>query len=559
MSKTVDYDGTLLRIKFRASGSTFTELKEMIKTLPGREWHASEGVWTAHPGKKAVELLYYSYFDFTPGASFLITADMKRMRNALAEEPMEVLVNKKLKGLRPYQVDGVHFIIKKHGRALIGDEMGLGKTIQAIGYCKLNPENRPVLVICPASVKLNWEREIYKWTGETSIIISGRKPQPLKRSKWYIANFDILATQEVDAQGKKKLTGWIKEFEKISLTTIIVDECQKIVNEKTIWTKAVKYLVKRLKTELIALSGTPIKNRPSEFYTILDLLNPNLFKSRWDYNFRYCDPKHNGFGWTFKGATNIEELNEIVSTVMIRRLKKDHLPELPPKQRSVVPMELNSKQLKEYEQASADFMDWLGNNQTAGIQSEGLIEAMKQAAYVAKRNAVMSWLSDFLETGEKLIVFAWHVKVIEDLMTQFKDIAVKIDGSVSAEKRQAAIDRFQTDPNCQLFVGQIIAAGSGITLTASSSVAFVELGWTPGDHEQAEDRIHRIGQTADSVNIYYLIAQGTVEDDIMELLEEKYVALKHVLDGDANGVLFGDSAKSIQNELIQKIRRKLAQ
>lgn len=548
--RSVDYDGEVLRIKFTAAGNAWIDLVAIVKSLPGREFLMSEKTWVAPPLKNTLSLLQQWNFVFTPRAKQLL--EEGAVVPVVDDFPVHLFKN-----FRPYQIEGVKFVHARKGRALIGDEMGLGKTWQAIGYGKLHPKKRPILVICPASVKVNWQREIYKLTGETSIIISGRKPEQLKRSNWYIANYDILAEQYTDDKGKPALRGWIKEFEKISLSVIIVDECQQISNQKTIRTKAVKYLVKKLNTDFIPLSGTPIKNRPAEFFTVLNLLDNFRFPNRWKYLNHYCDPKSNGFGMTYNGATNIEELNELVSQVMIRRLKKDVLPELPPKQRSVIPMELDKKFIQEYKSASEDFMDWLAEHKS-GLDSQGLLEKMKQAAYIAKRNSVINWIEDFLETGEKLIIFAWHIKAIEDIMGHFKKIAVKIDGSVLDTKRQAAIDTFQNDPNCKLFVGQILAAGQGITLTAASNVAFIELGWTPGDHEQAEDRPHRIGQKADSVNIYYLIAENTVEEDIMELLQEKYAVVKQILDGEANGVLFGDRGVSMMSEVVNKMRNKVA-
>jgi len=185
----------------------------------------------------------------------------------------------------------------------------------------------------------------------------------------------------------------------------------------------------------------------------------------------------------------------------------------------------------------------------SAAQAETLvrIEALKQLAAKGKIRQAMEWIDNFLEQGGKLVVFAIHRTIIDLLMERYTNCAVKIDGSVSIEDRQKAVDRFQTDDSVRLFVGNVKAAGVGITLTVSSSVAFLEYPWSPGDMEQAEDRCHRIGQK-DSVNIYYLIAQGTIEEQICKLIDSKRLVLNAVLEGKDDG------AGGIFAELLELIK-----
>jgi len=301
---------------------------------------------------------------------------------------------------------------------------------------------------------------------------------------------------------------------------------------------------------VIALSGTPIVNKPIEAYNALRLIRPEVFSSSQYYIQRYCDPKWNGFGLDTSGASHTQELHELLTgTVMIRRLKRDVLPQLPPKVRSFVPVQLHNRE--DYRLAEEDFIGFLRETKGAeaarrASNAEALakIEALKQLSVQGKLAESIDWISDFLENGEKLVVFAVHKFVIEALMQKFGKIAVKIDGSVSLSERNKAVEAFQGNDKIRLFVGNIKAAGVGLTLTASSNVVFLELPWTPGDLSQAEDRCHRIGQK-DSVNIYFLLAPDTIEERLAHILDSKRKVLDAVLDGEIT------AQESLLTELIK--------
>jgi SWI/SNF-related matrix-associated actin-dependent regulator 1 of chromatin subfamily A len=229
---------------------------------------------------------------------------------------------------------------------------------------------------------------------------------------------------------------------------------------------------------------------------------------------------------------------------MIRRKKEDVLKDLPDKVRSFIPIQLHNE--KEYRKAEADFITYIEEvkgkeaaEKASKAETMVSIEGLKQLAVKGKLVEAIEWIENFLESGEKLVVFTVHHFVIDALMAKFSyidkthklaDRVVKVDGSVSMTDRQRAVDTFQNNPNCRLFIGNIKAAGVGITLTASSNVVFLELPWTPGDVTQAEDRCHRIGQK-ESVNIYYLLATGTIEEEIALLLDKKRKVLDAVTDG----------------------------
>lgn len=531
MSKTakLNINTDKIEIKFWVeSREEFFSLLEQIKTLPGRVWNAQRKMWTCPPSRFAIEQLSGWGFDIDENLFLFLKQEQK------IELPDTWPFNQ----LRDYQREGVAFMQTKNGRALIGDDMGLGKTLQSIAYLQLNPEIRPALVICPASLKLNWQREIQKWTKKNNSItlISGRSNTVLEKADIHIINYDIVADN---------LELLIKQQYKI----IVIDECHQLRNYKAQRTKAVKELKKTV-DKLICLSGTPIVNRPVEFFNTLNMLDPETWNSWYRYVNRYCNPESNGFGITYKGANNTEELHKILTeTVMLRRLKKDVLEELPEKQISIIPVELSDR--SSYRAAENNLETWLSENKgkQAAITALSEIEHLKQIAAELKLKNCIAWIEDYLESEGKLVVFATHHFVIDELKKYFGDRAVKLDGRDSLEQKQQAVDSFQNDPSIELFIGNIQASGVGITLTAASSVAFLELAWTPGDHMQCEDRIHRIGQEADSVNAFYLIAENTIEEDIMDLLDEKRQVLDAVLDGKET------KQESLLGELLRRLRK----
>ncbi len=499
-----------------------------VRTLPGRNWHKEARCWSCPVTISSINYLIEWGFELDDH----LKAFVEKIK--VKEDTIVVSGVKGLKGeLYPFQYKGVAFIETNRGRALIADEMGLGKTIQALAWLQMHRDKSPVVIIVPASLKLNWKREAEKWLPFPGVeILSGTQPWKLT-GDMIIINYDIVHA-------------WIDDLKRIKPQVLIMDEVHYIKSNKAHRTKAVKQLGKGI-PHIIGLSGTPIINRPVEAFNAIQLINPDLFPNYWEFTHKYCNAHHNGFGWNFSGASNTDELHKrLIETIMIRRLKKDVLPDLPDKIYSFIPIELENE--KEYLNAENDFVKYIkdtkGKDAAKRISNaEALvsIEGLKQLAVKGKLKEVTEWIEDFLEVDGKLVVFATHKFVIDALMNQFAKVAVKIDGSVSQIERQNAVDSFQNNERIRLFVGNIQAAGVGITLTASSSVAFIELGWSSSIHEQAEDRCHRIGQK-DSVNIYYLLAKGTIEEKIMKLISNKAKILNQVLDGvnPSNSGLFQD-------------------
>ena len=494
------------------------ELLYKIKALPGRKYYTEPSpCWAVPISTESIEQLQKWNFEISePLLSFMQKAQEKK-------DAITISQIQGLKGTpRQFQNAGVAFVEDKNGRALIGDEQGLGKTIEALSFIQLHRDRIPIVIVVPASLKLNWEREANKWLEDPNTeILSGTKVWKTT-GDILIINYDILYA-------------WVDELKKRKPKLLITDESQKYKSDGAKRTKAVKKLAKGI-PYFIALSGTPIENRPDEVFNAVHIANPDIFINRWQFRQRYCNPKHNGFGWDFTGHSNIEELHNKLKRVMIRRLKKDVLKELPDKIYSFIPIELDNE--KEYQDAENDFISYVRNEKgqdaakkIENVEALARIEGLKQLAVKGKMKQVIEWIRDFLESEQKLVVFCTHKFVINELMEMFgSHIAVKLDGSTSLSDRQRSVDIFQLNPAVKLFIGNIQAAGVGITLTAASNVVFIELGWNPAIHDQASDRVHRIGQK-DSVNIYYLLARNTIEEKIAKLLDTKRKITTAVLDG----------------------------
>lgn len=512
------FSGSVERVyrEYRVKFSYDEKVIARIKEIPNRRWEKTEKCWYVPANQLSDEVLSELGFELP-----------EKPADGIDFSFMDELP------LRPYQREGVIRLARDFDlNGFLGDEMGLGKSCQTVCAIRARAADAlPALLIVPASLKANWKREIEMWhPGATVEIISGRAKDGSKftrKADYTIINYDILDSWLSELMGKFK--------------TMVLDECHKIKESKTIWTKAAKRLGKKIKFK-IALSGTPITNRPIEFFNVLNLLSPQTFPNWKYFATTFCDPQRvpgvydrNGNAvYTYKGSSNSEKLHKLASPFMIRRLKKDVMDDLPEKNRIIVPVEIDfGKYMKAEEKAMR-------------LDTLSAIEKCRQAAIEGKMKAAIDWIENYLENGKKLVVFATHTETLDILEKKFKDCA-RIDGDVPSGKRQAEIDKFQNDPDCRLFIGNLQAAGVGITLTAASATLTVELGWVPGEHWQAEDRVHRIGQKAESVEAYYMIAQGTIDEIIMGILDHKMKDISKIVDG----------KKVDRNELLCELKKEI--
>ena len=458
-----------------------------------------------------------------------------------------------------YQKVGVKKIVDRFGgRALLADEMGLGKTPQALWSAqklrRRSKRKKSVIIVCPANLKWQWQREAEKHARINATILEGRTPgkKPLVDGRHYIINYDILGRE-----GRWRRT-WLNKLKDLKPGTVIIDEVQYISNPQTVRTRAVRALCKRV-PYVIGLGGTGgLENCPAELFPILNIIAPETFDSFHTFAMRYCAPRRTFWGWEFKGATNLGELHELLKeTCMVRRLKKNVLKDLPPKQRSVIPVNIENK--KEYQEAETDFIKWLRKKSKRKASRASSAERLVQVGYLKrlaaqlKMKSVYEWIDNFLSGGEeKLIVFGVHRSVLNALHERYRGQSVLVTGSTTGRKRQEAVDRFNGNRKCRLFFGNINAAGVGWSCTSASTVLFVELSWTPGKHVQAEDRIHGIkrGVKGRRAAVYYLVARGTIEEKLVALLQSKQDIIDQTLDGKLRVSNF-DILDQLETELLR--------
>lgn len=553
-NKMVFFDGEKLCVQM-AKNKNYKVVLELAKKSKDFEYLPNEGIFCLPPTRKNARILYENGYALDESAKIF-----------LSEKVNFIDVSDLPKELYDFQKEGVKRILSYDGNVLLADEMGLGKTCQACTYLKMNPESLPAVVVCQSSLKLNWEREVEKWTGLKCTILEGRKTQRFsdeyfKKYPVAIINYDILGVEnqvekKQELERKKfckenglkynpkrlKVDGWVDELSRHNFKTVIVDECQYISDPETVRARAVIQLSEMKNSRKIFISGTPYETKTSQFFTSLHILNKGLFPSRWAYLMRYCNPKKTYFGWQFNGLSNGEELHNKISNFMIRRLKKDVLTQLPPKQRIIIPMQVSDSDRKIYNDIDDEFTKAIDAGESNALVK---ISQLKRASFEAKKSAALKWIEDYLAVNDKLVVFVYHKDAFDFFLDNFKDISVGINGETKVETRQKNIDRFQNDEKIKLFVGQIKACGAGITLTASKATCFLEFGQTVVQHEQAEDRVHRIGQEADSVQAYYLILEDSIDNSIMEILNDHNKGIKQVLNNESDVEMFADMNKEI--------------
>jgi SWI/SNF-related matrix-associated actin-dependent regulator 1 of chromatin subfamily A len=499
---------------------TFPYSKEdvnRLRMLSVRTYHREQNCWSCPLTLDNIKTLDKWGFTFDEKIHEYVR---KEKESTLGQIDIEI---PGLKGtLRNFQKNFVKFAEYHDGCVLNADDMGLGKTIEAIAWLQLRKELRPAIIIVPACVKLNWEVEINKWmTDPNCQVLSGETPYKIK-GDILVINYNIVQY-------------WAKKLKKIDFKVMILDEAQNVKNNSANRTKVVKAIRKGI-PHVMSLTGTPIENKPYEIFNAVNMVDSTVFPDYWDFVWKYCDPKNTGFGWDFSGAKDTDKLHRILTeSIMIRRLKKDVLPELPPKIRSFIPMELTNRE--EYNFAEASFISWV--RETKGIKAafkasnaEALskIEGLKQLAVKGKIVEAISWIKEFLETGNKLVVVTTHKFVLDALFLAFPGTSLKLDGSVTGTKRQKVVEEFQTTLDKNLIIINLVSGGVGITLTAAASMLILELGWGPKKMDQVEDRVHRMTQTR-GVNIYYGLARKTIEEKIATIIDKKRKIIDSVMDG----------------------------
>jgi superfamily II DNA or RNA helicase len=459
-------------------------------------------------------------------------AEVIRRSRATEGDPMEL----RLGGtLEPFQWAGVRYALEAR-RCFIADEQGLGKTVEALAALEAD-DAFPAVVVCPASLKLNWEREAARWLPHrTTTLLQGKTGAP-PAADITILNYEIVSAHREALTRRRP-------------RALVLDESHLAKNPRAKRTQAVRRLAAALPHDglRLALTGTPVLNHAEELISQLRVLGR-------------LDDFGSGarFARQFQGPLLEERLHwHLRRTCFVRRLKQEVLPQLPAKRQVVVPVALDNDQ--EYRLAEEDVIAWLREQPldlseldakiARVLRAERLAQltTLQRLAAKGKLHAALAWIHDFLASGEPLVVFARHVEVQEAVLERFPE-ALHLMGRDAVPEREGTVRAFQEGAGPQLLVAATRVAAQGFTLTRASNVAFLELEWTPAMHDQAEDRLHRIGQR-DAVTAWYLLAAGTIDETMAELVARKRGIVGAVTDGRR---LDGDN---LVDELVKDLRAR---
>ena len=431
-----------------------------------------------------------------------------------------------------YQKEGIAYALR-HKRCILGDQPGLGKTLQAIGTVTI-ARAYPCLVICPAALKINWQREFKKFAGKSAMILDDGNKNSWQRyfeqkrqdgsalCDIFITNYESLKKFFVLAvKPDTRLTMKSITFDpRINLfRSVVIDESHKCKSTKTKQSKFVEGIC-RGKEYILELTGTPVVNDNTDLIQQLKIMGRlEDFGGYKNYVERFCNGP--------RKASNLKELNwRLWTSCFFRREKAKVLTQLPDKTRQYIEMDITTRD--EYRKAEADLINYL--RQYKGKTDKEIEKSMRGEVMVrmgilkaisarGKIRAAAEFIHDVIDGGEKLIVFAFLKEVVLEMKKLFPE-AVTVTGEDNVKQKQAAVDAFQNDPECKLIILNYKSGGTGLTLTASSRVAFIEFPWTFSDCEQAEDRAHRNGQK-NNVNCYYFLGKDTIDEYMYKVIQTK--------------------------------------
>ena len=454
----------------------------------------------------------------------------------------DVVINYDKYSNRPpleHQKEAVQKLVENK-KFILADDMGLGKTTSTI-IAALEANSKKVLIICPATLKINWKREIENYSNKSIYIAEGKNFST--DADFVIINYDIIKNFH---DPKKKDDS---EILKSNFDLVIVDEAHYIKNGQAQRTKLINDLVKTV-DRLWLLTGTPMTSRPMDYFNLLSLVDSPVSKNWMAYAIRYCQGYQFNVGgrkiWNITGASNLEELRERTAGTILRRLKENVL-DLPDKIITPVYLRLKSKN---YEEVMGEYYDWYDKNpdesKSLTVQFSKLTK-VRQIIADEKISQTIEIAENIIEQDKKVIIFCNFTDSLNKIIEHFGKSAVKLDGSMSKPERQRSVDEFQDNPKVKVFVGNIKAAGVGITLTSAEAVIMNDLSFLPSDHAQAEDRAYRYGQK-NNVLVYYPIFENTIEGVIYDILNNKKQVIATVM-GD------NQTTTDAAEEILQKINQ----
>jgi SWI/SNF-related matrix-associated actin-dependent regulator of chromatin subfamily A-like protein 1 len=427
---------------------------------------------------------------------------------------------------------------------ILADDMGLGKTTSAV-IASIESGAQKVLVICPASLKLNWKREIENYTDESVGIVEGKKWDD---GKFVIINYDIIKNfHEIPKRGDDDFKS---KFLDEGFDLVLIDEAHYISNKQAKRTQLVNHLVSQV-GKVWLLTGTPMTSRPINYFNLLHLVGSPLTINWAGFVKRYCDAYQFMAGrrkvWNVNGASNLEELRDRVKPHVLRRMKEDIL-DLPDK--IISPVYLNLKS-KEYEKEIGDYLEWEQDSNEKKSLSVKLSKLMMARQIIAESKLPSTYelIDNALEQGKKVIVFTNFTATLEEIAWKYNKRSVMLNGRMTKQSRQESVDKFQNDDKIDVFVGNIKAAGVGITLTSAEVVIFNDLSFVPSDHSQAEDRAYRYGQKS-NVSVFYPVFENTIEMIIYDILQRKKNVIDTVMGDNEN-----EMGTSVMEDLLSILKK----
>ena len=430
-------------------------------------------------------------------------------------------------------------------RYILADDMGLGKTTSTI-IAALETGSKKILIVCPASLKINWQREIENYSDRSVYICEGKKFST--EHDFVIVNYDIIKNFHDPKNPNESL------ITQSNFDLVIMDEAHMISNTQAQRTKVINNFVKGIKYVWL-LTGTPMTSRPMNYYNLLSIIESPVAQNWMAYAIRYCQGYQFRAGnrkvWNVSGASNLEELRDRTSKQVLRRLKEDVL-DLPEKIISPIYLRLKSK---EYEEVMGDYYDWYDKNpdesSSLTVQFSKLMKVRKIIAN-EKVNQTIEIAENIIEQGKKVIIFTNFTDTLQLIHNHFKKESVYLDGSCSKQQRQYSVDQFQENEKIKVFVGNLKAAGVGLTLTSAEVVIMNDLSFVPAEHSQAEDRAYRYGQK-NNVIVYYPLFDNTIEGIIYDILNNKKQVIRTVMGDGEIEQTSGDMVEEIL-KLINKRR-----
>jgi SWI/SNF-related matrix-associated actin-dependent regulator 1 of chromatin subfamily A len=426
-------------------------------------------------------------------------------------------------------------------RYILADDMGLGKTTSTI-IAALETDAKKILIICPATLKINWQREIENYSDRPVYICEGKNFST--EHDFVIVNYDIIKNF-YDLKDKQNSLITQSNFD-----LVIIDEAHYIQNAQAQRTKLINSFAKDI-NRVWLLTGTPMTSRPMNYFNLLNIIESPVAQNWMAYAIRYCQGYQFNAGkrkiWNVSGASNLEELRDRTSRQVLRRLKEDVL-DLPDKIITPVYLRLKSK---EYETEVGEYYDWYENkkeeSKSLTIQFSRLMK-VRQIIAEEKIKQTIELAENIIEQGKKVIIFTNFTDTLRKIHEHFGKQSVYLDGSCTKPQRQYAVDQFQENEKIKVFVGNLKAAGVGITLTAGEACIMNDLSFVPSDHSQAEDRAYRYGQKS-NVSVYYPIFENTIEGIIYDMLTNKKNIFETVM---GDNIEKGDIVEQMMNLINQR-------